>query len=182
MRLFIRIGIPPRVQTALYETVERLAAVTPGRFVPPERYHITLAFLGRRDEVALPPLRAILRETASIRPGFPITVDGFGRFDEKAIIYAAISPNEALVSLGDALRNRLSDAGEPYDLQPFTPHVTLARKASLPLCAPLLSPVSFMAESLTLYHSTRIDGILHYVPIFEVPFAALFVPDTARLL
>lgn len=170
MRLFIGISVPPSIQTTVYHAAAQLAVVTSGQFVPPERYHITLAFLGQRGEDDLPMLQTILHETAADSAAFPVTVAGFDQFVRKSIIYAVIEQNEALATLCGTLRSRLSSAGEAFDPQPFTPHITLARKALLPADVPAPPPVSFSAEALTLFHSMRVDGILRYLPIFSVPF------------
>jgi len=169
LRLFIGIGVSPEAREALAAAVEPLRPRVEARWVPAELYHVTLAFLGERDKHALPALEALLRETAAAAASFPLTVAELGHFGrpENAILYAAPAACPALPALSAALRTRLAEAGEAFDPKPFTPHITLARKARLPegFTLPALTPVPFPADAVTLYHSTRIDGRLRYLPV-----------------
>ena len=54
MRLFIGIALPATVRQALSGAAKTMESRMPGRYVPMENYHITLAFLGETDADASP--------------------------------------------------------------------------------------------------------------------------------
>ena len=173
LRLFI--GLPPSddVCEQLNDWVCRAMGKGTGRAVPKELYHITLAFLGERDETCLPSLEALIRSVASLSPHLPLQVSGYGTFGKGAgtILYAAVRPDEPLLNLSASLRAQLTQQEQAFDPKPLVPHITLARKAVLPdhLLPAMPEPV-FIPDRLILYHSTRIDGELRYLPIRSAPF------------
>ncbi len=176
MRLFIGIAVLPPTR----DTLARFAADLPPSFTclaePPERLHVTLAFIGQREPEALPGLEAILRETAAESAPFMLIADGLGCFGKVGVLYASFSPCVALETLAARLRERLLAAGETFDPKPFVPHVTLARKVredTPPRTMVTCFPLSFPAEALTLFHSTRVERELRYLPLTVSPFAAV---------
>lgn len=172
MRLFIGISPDETVRAELARFSEEMRGKVPGRYAPPELYHLTLAFLGERDEADLLPLRSLLADTAALVPAFSITLSGTGTFgsERNAILYAAVSPCTGLYALAAKLRRKLEQAGEAFDSTPFTPHITLARKAVIPegIVMERPAPLSFSIKGITLFHSVRIEGILRYLPLFTI--------------
>ncbi len=177
MRLFVGLSIPEDARKALAAAVEPVRRRTQARWVPPELYHVTLAFLGERDRAALPALESLLRAAAATAAPFPLVLTGLGYFgrEDGAILYAALREQPALLSLSDAVRGLLAGAEQAFDPKPFAPHVTLARKARLALGEklPAFAPVAFTADAVTLFHSVRVDGVLRYLPVIRAPFGAL---------
>jgi RNA 2',3'-cyclic 3'-phosphodiesterase len=177
MRLFIGVGISAEARAALAKAAEQARLCTDARWVPVEQYHVTLAFLGECGGDALPALESLLWETAAGVSPFLLTLYGFGSFgrEDDAILYAALQNQPALLSLSDAVRLRLAGAGQAFDPKPFAPHVTLARKARLTPgeALPAFSPVTFPVDALTLYHSSRAEGVLRYIPVIRTPLGAL---------
>ena len=143
------------------------------KIVPPECYHITLAYLGERDADRLPALSSLLAECAALSAPFTLTADGaaFFKKPENATVYASLLPSDTLSRLCERLRVSLQAAGEAFDCSPFIPHITLARHASLNglshslAGAKLAVPARFLVDSLTLFHSARTDGVLRYHPL-----------------
>jgi RNA 2',3'-cyclic 3'-phosphodiesterase len=179
MRLFIGIAVPPPARDVL----ARFAADLPPSYTclaePPERMHLTLAFLGQREQQSLPGLETILRETAAESAPFTLIADGLACFAKAGVLFASFSHCAALETLAARLRERLLLAGETFDPKPFVPHVTLARKVregTPPRTIATCFPQSFPAEALTLFHSTRVDEGLCYLPLAVMPFSALPVP------
>ncbi len=171
MRLFVGSAVPASAQEALTRATEPFRSFLDVRWTPGELYHLTLAFLGQREESTLPGLRGLIAGTAAEREGFLLTASGLGVFPGADVLYAAVEPCEALAGLAADLRARLTGAGEAFDPKPFAPHITLARKTrpQQPFTFPDVPAVTFRAEAVTLYHSTRVDDRLRYLPIFEVP-------------
>ncbi len=182
MRLFIGIPVDLPVQHALQAFCEQLQKVVPARYVLPVLYHITLAYLGEREADRLPSLRSLMNGfVAGVLP-FSLCVNGIGYFGKptKAILHATLQPSESLLAVNDALRSVLRLAGERFDDQPLVPHITLARDAvlggstedsqSLLSLQDAFPHPAFTAQSLTLFHSTRIEGALAYLPVHNAPF------------
>ena len=121
MRLFIAICLSDEMRRALVSVQEQMRAqrVT-ARYTDPESLHLTLAFIGEYpepDDVPLPELEP-----------FPIALNGFGSFGD--LWWAGIEPCEALGRYVRALRHELNAAGIPFDGKRFSPHITLARRAT----------------------------------------------------
>ena len=175
MRLFIGLALDADTRAALWDTSGTLQATLSGNYVRPPLYHVTLAYLGERDESRLPTLHALLSETAADFAPLPLVCDAVGWFGHgtNAILYAGLAPSAELAALNNALRARLDAVHEPFDRKPLVPHITLARKVSLPddFSPTVPKPHHFQAEALTLFHSTRADGALCYLPVWQAPLA-----------
>jgi 2'-5' RNA ligase len=172
MRLFIGLGLSDDAKGNLWNTVSGMRIR--GQLTPKENYHLTLAFLGMREERQVKPIERTVAAAAREHPPQALTVKGLGFFGrrENALLYAKLAPSQPLSALSDTLRRLLTESGEAFDPKPFVPHITLARKADLTaagLNSPF-QPIPFSADKLTLYHSTRIQGELRYIPIFEAAF------------
>ena len=121
MRLFIAICLSEEMRSALISMQDQMRAqrVT-ARFTEPDSLHLTLAFIGEYpepDDVPVPELEP-----------FPIALDGFGCFGD--LWWAGIAPSEALNRYVRSLRHALNAAGIPFDGKRFSPHITLARRAT----------------------------------------------------
>lgn len=116
-RLFVAAHPPP-------EVVERIAALprpaSAGvRWVPPERWHVTLRFLGEADEAGAAAALAGLgapRATARLGPA----VSRLGR-DVLCL------PVAGLDDLAAAVVAATAGVGEPPEPRPFAGHLTLGR-------------------------------------------------------
>lgn len=124
VRLFSALELPGSVRG---ELAERLAEVRAAegdlRWVPPERWHITLGFYGDREHVQRRGTW-FRRQAAGLAPT-RLALRGAGRFP--GVLWIGVSPIEgrdatALRTLAGAL-NADNDANE-YD---FAAHVTVAR-------------------------------------------------------
>ena len=178
MRLFIGLMPDDYVREELARYSASLQSRYTARYVTPDLYHLTLAFLGEREEISLPKIRLLLSRVAAQTMPFTLSLAGMGTFGHAgtAIAYAAVTLPDELQALDECLRSALSEEGEPFDDKPLLPHITLARKAALIAddlpAGPL--PLSFQVNSLVLYHSTRVSGILRYLPIFTIPMGLPF--------
>ena len=98
-----------------------------GRGTPPGNVHITLAFLGPLTEadlatvVGAPPLAS---------PPFTIRLDRLGYWSRSRVLWLGASRVPAeLVQLERSLWDALVAVGFERERRPYSPHVTLARKA-----------------------------------------------------
>ena len=177
MRLFIGLQLDAQTRLRVADAVNAFAHKFTASLVPPELYHITLAYLGEREENSLPGLQALIARCAMEANPFTLPVTHFNHFGtaNNAILYAAPAPCNALTVLCQALRHNLHLAGETFDEQAFTPHITVARKVNLTVDTHLLPLMNVSAgiTALTLFHSTRTAGALCYNPIVNCPLNSI---------
>ncbi|MBR2942944.1 MAG: RNA 2',3'-cyclic phosphodiesterase [Clostridia bacterium] len=176
MRLFYGLSLPDAARAATARASRIAQETIPGRYAPPENYHITLAFLGEVDESRLHEARAVLARCVSAFPAPQISIGGFSHFGKESngILILNVQSCPSLFPLNAALRKALSAAGLPSDPGPFSPHVTLARHADVSAGYPEApQPVTFTASCAHLFLSARDeDGVLRYTPLCPEPFAA----------
>ena len=179
MRLFYGLSLPDDVRRETARLALAAENAFPGRYALPENHHLTLAFLGEVAPEQLPQAVSVLERCAAAFPAPRITLDGFSYFNKpsNAILILKASSSPALEPLNAALKDALAENGLPFDPGPFSPHVTLARRACLgeePLFPDFPSPIRFTAASAHVYLSAR-DGenVLRHTPIHTVPFAIL---------
>ena len=128
-----------------------------GRMVHPENLHITLAFLGDQPVYLLPILHAILERLDF--PRMELTLDRLGYFAKSRIAWAGMNgvPPE-LTELQTALSKELKSHKIRHDERAeFTPHITLARKATGPELA-AFTPINWQADHVALVHSPMDGG------------------------
>jgi RNA 2',3'-cyclic 3'-phosphodiesterase len=124
VRLFSAIELPDPVRADLAERLRDIRdADTALRWVPPERWHLTLGFYGDREH-ADRRSAWFRRQAAGLTP-CRLRLRGAGRFP--GVLWVGVNPAEtrdavALRRMGTAL-NADNDASE-HD---FAPHVTIAR-------------------------------------------------------
>lgn len=180
MRLFVAVDPEASVKRSIGGFARKLKdASRRGRFVDPDHYHITLAFLGETDPGLVPLVAAVMdRAVLRSRP-FELEFSGLGSFPSRGgeILWIGVAGGRGEL---EEIRRRLAEgfagADLPMDGKPFNPHLTLARKA-------VLDPVSEKASAeggrrswktpvdrIVLMESVRIEGRLSYVPIHESRF------------
>lgn len=159
-RLFFALWPPEAVREAVARRVRGVELA--GRPVPPENWHITLAFLGN---VAAERRRRYERAAAAVRAApFKLCLDRVGFFPRSRIAWLGASHLPApLEELHGALTERLAGAGFEPERRPFRPHLTLARKAA-PKGAPVdIEPVVWPVTGFRLVRSeTRPDGARYH--------------------
>lgn len=120
MRLFIAIDIPDPVQQQISQLYCHFHGVS---WVPPERLHITLAFLGKVQKNRLPQLNRQL-EKVYFEP-FTLHCDRFGSF-RSGDIWLGVTPEEQITQLQQTILNVLDEIDMGFEGRPFKPHITLA--------------------------------------------------------
>jgi 2'-5' RNA ligase len=123
-----------------------------GRVPHPQDLHITLVFLG---PVALEQYDCVLaagRQT-QVAP-FDLIIDQVGYWKRPRILWCAPEQTPAALSeLVSGLQNELAGCGFPPEKRPYSPHITLARKAR-PVPAQILSqPLHWRVADLVLVAS-----------------------------
>ena len=99
MRLFTALLLPPPALAELAAEVGRLREL-PGadrlRWIRPEGWHLTLAFLGEVDDALLPELRERLARAARRHPALRLRLAGGGRFGDRVLWTGVAGDREEL--------------------------------------------------------------------------------------
>ena len=166
-RLFIAAELPESIVRAAAQYADLLEASFPGRYVPAQNYHVTLAFLGLTPLVAIRDLDQAVTEAlcgiapctcALAKPG------AFGK-QHSAIVWAGLTNSEYLAGLARRIRRELDIRGFSYDTKPARPHITLARGVDLTgRRLPPLPEASGEISKVAVFQSMRRDGALIYLP------------------
>jgi len=137
-----------------------------GRPVPPENFHITLAFVG---EVRAKNLESLLADTdqqlANGSPGnCALQLDQVGYWHKPGIFWlGSTTPPAAIKTLAKKLRSLASAHGGRLEKKTFQPHVTLYRRCETPPPAPPTIPhLTLSWEHFTLFESVQGRQGVHY--------------------
>ncbi|PAP77026.1 RNA 2',3'-cyclic phosphodiesterase [Rubrivirga marina] len=176
MRLFVALDLPDAVREPL---AAWRADVPDARWVPAERLHLTLRFLGETSEgmtnAITGHLERIRRRPVPIATGDLIRLPSARRPRALAVRVNETAPLGALVSrLGEALGR----AGAPAADHELLPHVTLARvrqpdPAAIRKALRGLDPpeAEGVATSFSLVESRQTPDGPEYVTLLRVPLA-----------
>ena len=141
--------------------------------LPAERnLHLTLIFIGEAGPAEQAKAIQVM-DQVNVTP-FCLALKGFGRFRRSGgdICWLGIEPNPMLQSLHAQLHEGLRAAGFSLEMQEYKPHLTLGRQVVLPgdfdpsAFAGNLKPLSVPVSQFSLMQSVRIQGVLHYVPVY----------------
>jgi RNA 2',3'-cyclic 3'-phosphodiesterase len=131
LRLFAAADIPTGHAEATGEALERWRGLLPGgRWDPPEKWHVTLKFLGRTwPRLVGTVQRACASAAAAVTP-FEVRLGEVGVFpgpSRARVLWVGLDdPEGGLARLAAGLEQRLA-AEFPPEKRAFTPHLTVAR-------------------------------------------------------
>lgn len=166
MRAFLALPMPGRVLDTLIALQGQIGG--PGRAVPEDNLHLTIAFLGDTDERGLADLNDLLASTP-----LPVTSIRFGALGtfaemERGLLFVSVEADAALMALHGKVQRVARMAGITLPRRRFRPHVTLFRSNRQPkgperdrLARALSHPVQvpdFEAHQLVLFRSTLGPG------------------------
>jgi 2'-5' RNA ligase len=132
VRLFVAFELPRQVRERIARSVESVrAALPPARWVPAERLHLTLDFLGEVEEERLPSIERALAPVFAAAPPLRMRLGAPGTFPPRRparVAWVAVEADGDLAALERRARAAL-DAVLPAALEdrPYHAHVTLAR-------------------------------------------------------
>jgi RNA 2',3'-cyclic 3'-phosphodiesterase len=164
VRLFVAAEIDPqlardlaRVSGEIRQRVDVRAPRAKLTWVPPERLHFTVHFIGQVAAADVEAIKAALAPPLSVSP-FTLAVAGIGTFPGRGtlrVLWAGCGEGrEALIAVADEVKERLRD----FRLKPeatYTPHLTLARVRD----AAGLRTADLAADAATPFGTTRVDAI-----------------------
>ncbi len=177
MRLFIGLPISENTRQKLLEVQRNsLQNVDSANPTPIQNLHLTLAFLGDTEALKLDTIKLMLNNVLRNQHSFDVLIERTDAFSKRNefTVYADIDIGKKwLMELALSIRNGLKDANIPFEEDSYNPHITLARRVRY-----LSKTPSFKIEKLDinetihqvcLYESTRVDGILTYIPLIIIP-------------
>jgi 2'-5' RNA ligase len=182
VRLFVALDLPDHVRAGI-AAWGRSALRDPAlRPVAEESLHITLAFLGSREEAQVEEIAAVVRESGGPAPSIELGEPEPRPRRGRAKVYALPVASEGTEALRAGVVYRLAAAGlYEAEERPFWPHVTVARvrneagakrrprvveKPPMSLSQELLKPC--FSRRLTFYRSELQPRGARYVPLAQV--------------
>ena len=170
-RLFFALSPVEAVRNRVAATADFLCTqhTRGGRRIKPDRYHITLFFLG--NHVPGPVEAAALKAAARIEaPPFTLRLDQAGSFRNK-LVPVWLGPSELpaeLVFLEQLMRKTF--AGLTQEQQPrFVPHLTILREAEKPLRKEPIEPIDWPVREFVLIRSILHKPPRHYERLRSYP-------------
>jgi RNA 2',3'-cyclic 3'-phosphodiesterase len=149
MRMFFALWPDAGVRALIADAAAALPSSGAARPVPPENYHLTLAFVGEVPSSGV----AVLQQTGRIlrAPACTISLDAYEHWWESRVVVAvARETPTALTLLSTRLRAALQDCrAEP----PLRAHVTLARKVAQAPVLQAMSAIQWRAKAFSLVSS-----------------------------
>ncbi|MEM1299862.1 MAG: RNA 2',3'-cyclic phosphodiesterase [Pseudomonadota bacterium] len=187
IRAFVGLPVPEDVCRTLEGAQVGLKI---GKLVPPENFHLTLAFLGEHPETLIEDVHDGLSAIRAAAVG--VEAFGLGMFGDAPprAIFADVTPVDELKVLRKKVRQAAREYGIALHAQRFHPHITLARfnrgltpddAAEVGAFVARNSPrakVAFRAESFCLYRSFLGGEGPIYEVLAEYPLSASVVSST----
>ncbi|TVR74026.1 MAG: RNA 2',3'-cyclic phosphodiesterase [Spirochaetaceae bacterium] len=138
-RLFYAIPLPGEIRASIADCAASHLPERLFRLVPRENIHITIAFLGERNETEMHRASSLLDATGlSVaasgsppgREALHLTLGTVGAFpkirDPRVVWIGVIQGQEELTVTHGKLTAALTEAGIEFDRKPFRPHLTIA--------------------------------------------------------
>ncbi|MDP2226428.1 MAG: RNA 2',3'-cyclic phosphodiesterase [Moraxellaceae bacterium] len=146
IRAFVALAIPETIRSQLAVTQFLLPIARP---VPPENFHLTLAFLGSLPEDRLEEVHLALEQITA--PAFSLRLSGMGVFggDKPRSVHAMLAPEPLLERLQAKIARAVVSAGVALESRRFTPHITLGNFAPGESSAPALAHAIGQIGALT---------------------------------
>jgi 2'-5' RNA ligase len=171
MRTFIAIDLPEEIKAALSEIQKQLKSTAADvKWVAPENIHLTLKFLGERDNKKVEAITQILETAAAETKSYRINITSLGAFPTQTsprVIWVGIQQGDAETKkIADILEKMICEVGIPKEDRPFSSHITIGRTRSSLGREKLVQELnhldgtlagknlSFTVEKITLYKST----------------------------
>ncbi|TVP75272.1 MAG: RNA 2',3'-cyclic phosphodiesterase [Gemmatimonadales bacterium] len=191
MRLFVAIRIPEETRESLHGALEPMReGGYPVRWTDPDRYHLTLKFLGSVRPEAVPVVAGVLRRVARETPPFRIELSRFGAFPtirRPRVLWVGADPSPALRCLKQDLEWGLAAHGFQRETQAFHPHVTVGRARENEGAGAFRDlddtgervglSQGFRLESMALVRSSPGKGGMIHRTLEEAPLGRSGVPD-----
>jgi 2'-5' RNA ligase len=150
------------------------------RWVPPDLWHVTLAFLGDLGEKG-PELRRWFDATEWSFTDLVLRLQGLGAFPEveaARVLWIGIQENQALLNLQSRVAADLEKAGFAKSEREYNPHLTIARFRNPSHAGDLVGLGGrkhfgdYSIREVVLFESVLQNGIVKYSPVSRRPLAS----------
>jgi len=122
LRVFIAIELEDTVKNYIEAAANSLALFGNGNFCKKDAYHITLAFLGERENLST--VKALM-DSVEFSP-FTVSTANLGNFG--STYFVSVKESLPLKNLQAQLAEALRADSVWFDEKPFKPHITLVRR------------------------------------------------------
>lgn len=150
-RLFLALWPNDNVRQAISQISQPITSGINSKIIPPENWHITLAFLGNIDM----PTKQCMQQIAATMPDnrFSLFLDQLGYWPKPHILWLGASQTpDALLNLVTNITTDLPKCGYRPDTRPFQTHITLMRKVHVKMLPPI-TPIRWSVEDFCLVRS-----------------------------
>lgn len=172
MRLFVAAQLPSTLLEALGETSALLRDAVRGRFVAPDSFHVTLAFLGDVSGARVSDACAAVEEACEGQPPIRVTLGPLGSFGRRrqAVLWQGFSQGvDEMSGLAGDVRESLAEHGLSFDAMAFVPHITLMRAADLSSgLLPMPVVERGVVDTVTLFRSDLSGSRPRYESLLDV--------------
>ena len=176
-RLFVAVEIPEPVRSAVDTAVAPLRDAMPGlRWVAPERYHLTLVFIGSVDEAVVGAVGDAVAAGCEGAQPFSLALDGHVGSFGRRVIWAGLQRSPELAELAAAIGERVARVVPLPDAErEFRAHLTLARAGREKVHARMIGDVSVPALTWPVQRVVLLRSAATYELVRAVDLGA---PDT----
>jgi RNA 2',3'-cyclic 3'-phosphodiesterase len=176
MRLFVAIEVDEPVRALAQHAAALLRdRGVAGRFEPPEKLHVTVAFLGSVEESQREPVVLALRSASEALKPFALVFDTIGAFPNerrpRVLWLGTAAQSAAFGECANAVRASYAELGFRFD-HAATAHVTLCRASSVPArpLPRLSASASLAVNGLTLLRSLPAGQTTRYEALERTTF------------
>lgn len=168
-KLFVGIELDDDVRAACTSIAQRLQSCgLVARFEPPEKLHVTLAFLGWVEPEAVGPISVAMENVARKHSPFVLRLDRVDAFPNerkpRVVWIGSHDQGQPFRELSHALRVAYEERGFSFDKDALA-HVTVARVKEPRRPLPMLDgiePVEQRVASIALFDSIPAKGTTRY--------------------
>jgi len=168
LRTFIAFETPEAIRqsiTAFQSELKKSGADV--RWEPPDKFHVTIKFLGNVEESRLPELTRQIQSVCENDRSFKVWYRGAGGFPDlkhpRVIWLGCENEDGVLANIKSALDTVLLPHGFEIEDRPFRPHVTLGRIRSpkgLHYLTPKLENLTFEPLMGTIFEVLIVKSVL----------------------
>lgn len=135
MRFFIALEIPENSKQELEDVQFKIAQIIPDlRLTNPEKFHLTIAFIGEQPEYLKEALTTLITEAVSNVSSFTVSpgiIDGFPDIHRPNVLWVGVNGQiDNLLVIRERIKDGLENLGLTTDERRFIPHITLGKTNS----------------------------------------------------
>lgn len=181
MRTFIAIELPKEIKDALAKLQEQLkSSGADVKWVQPQNIHLTLKFLGERDDKKVAAIGEIVEKVVKNKPVFKASIASIGAFpniNSPRVIWIGLDQGDKETKeIALELEEKIAKIGIPKEDRAFSSHITIGRTRSTLNRDKLIQEINkaaaglsqqdlaFCVQKITLFEST----LSPKGPIYEV--------------